>query len=79
MPALPWYGCCREPQVMAFSLRGSRALQLVVLDGFLIFSRFDFLQTHVVIVRFAEMHEKMECQQGLEREAARPPAMAGVD
>ena len=79
MPALPWYGYRREPQVMAFLLRGSRALQPTVLNGFLIFSRFDFLQTHVVIVRFAEMLGKIECRQGFGREAVRPPAMAGVD
>ena len=79
MPALPWYGYRREPQVMAFLLRGSRALQLFVLNGFFIFSRFDFLQIHVVIARFAEMYEKIDCRQGFEREAVRPPAMAGVD
>jgi hypothetical protein len=79
MPALPWYGYPREPQVMAFSPRGSRASQLIVLNGFLIFSRLDFLQTHVVIVRFAEMHEKIERRQGFEREEVRPSAMTGAD
>ena len=79
MSALPWYGYPREPQVMAFLLRGSRALQPIVLNGYLIFSRFDFLQTHVVIARFAEMHEKIVWQQGLGREVDRPPAMAGAD
>ncbi len=79
MPALPWYGYPREPQVMAFSLRGSRALQPIVLNGFLVFFRLDFLQTHVVIAKFAEIHGKIECRQGFECEAVRPPAMAGVD
>jgi hypothetical protein len=79
MPALPWYGYSREPQVMDFLLGGSRASQPIVLNGFLIFSRLDFLQTHVVIARFAEIHEKIVYRQGFEREAVRPPAMAGVD
>ena len=59
MPVLPWYRYLREPQVMALSPRGSRPLQSFVLNGFLIFLRLNFLQTHVVIARSAEMHEKI--------------------
>ncbi|OIP18739.1 MAG: hypothetical protein CO066_07775 [Comamonadaceae bacterium CG_4_9_14_0_8_um_filter_60_18] len=64
---------------MDFLLKGSRASQPIVLNGFLIFPRFYFLQTHVAIARFAGMHEKIVWQQGLGREADRPPAMAGAD
>jgi hypothetical protein len=48
-------------------------------ERFFGFFRLDFLQTHVVIAKFAEMHGKIECRQGFECEVVRPPAMAGVD
>jgi hypothetical protein len=79
MPVLPWYGYPREPQVMALSPRGSRPSQPIVLDELLIFLSLDFLQIHVVIARFAEMHEKIVCQQGFRCAEVRPPAMAGAD
>ena len=37
MLVLTWYGYSREPQVMAFLPKGSRALQPIVLYGHLIF------------------------------------------
>ena len=59
MPVLAWYGYCREPQVMALSLRGSRSSQPIVLIGFLYFSKGMFVPMHVFIAMFAEMYKKI--------------------
>jgi len=79
MPVLAWYGYCREPQVMALSLRGSRSSQPIVLIGFLYFSKGMFVPMHVFIAMFAEMYKKIVVKQGSGCEGIRPPAMAGVD
>jgi len=64
---------------MPFLQRGSRTSQPIVLKEIFDLFNLSFLQTHVAIVRFAEIHEETFRKQSFGGEASRPPAMAGVD
>lgn len=69
----------REPKVMAYIYRGSRASQRLVFIRFFICRPCPLMQILHSIVTFAEVLEKIVDQHRFAREAIRPPAMAGAD